>query len=792
MNRLMRHWRRSPAYATTIMMVVALVVAANAAAFSVVWGALYKPLPYRDAQELVELRIDLRDIDFQVGLSHGMYEQLRQSDDTFAGVIGSAEAWQPRLDGNGIAWRVQRITPDFNQVLGVAPAIGRALAASGDRELLLSDRIWRSRFGGARDVLGRQLQIGSEHYSVIGVMPAGFGWPDSEADAWTRHVATTSEREQELAGGFGVFHVAARLAPGATRQQALDRLESAMRNAGSSFLRDHPDTARPDLRPWRERFTSGVLQPLLALQAAALLLLVVATANIGNLTVERVTSRAGDFAVRRALGARWSSLMRAIMADLLPPTLLGSATGLLLAFPVLALARTRGLLPDAMLAPDGFEWPLLFAGMVAACIVLLGGTAAGVIAAIPNLRSTPGTLQTQRQGSLRAGMLVTQIALATALCGSAGLLLRSALALQSEPRGFDAAGVLLTQVDLSSLAHDGNDADSSPMVASAMARLRQVIAQQPGVTHQSLASMPPFGKAEFKTTVLPPGIDQPVDVRFASVGSDYFQAMGMPLLAGEALPAQPSSDIVPVVVDESFRQHWLTDTDSLGSILRLTDGDEATTVARVVGIVPTVKQQALTEYGKPMLYMLLEGTPAITFLVTRTAGDPAALSSVIQRELQQIAPDAVLMFNQPLAAAIEASTAIERSLTEVVLLFGASTGLLCVLGCFAVVGALANRRRAEVGLRMAMGASPGRIRQLVIRQGAMPIVAGVSIGVLTGVLLARAFADRLFRISADDAGTWLLAATLIATLALLACWLPAIRAASLSPTTALAAGNRRI
>lgn len=784
-------WRRSPAFAAAVALVVLLVVLANATAFSAVWGVLYKPLPYRDAGELVELRIDLRDIDFQVGLSHAMYARVRQATGEFSGAIGSAEAWQPRLDDAGEPWRLQRVTPDFTVVLGVEAALGRTLSETGDAELLLSERVWRSRFGADPGVLGSVVQIGTERYVVTGVMPAGFAWPDSDADAWTRYVPTVVEREQELAGGFGVFHVSARMAPDATLEEARARLETILRDSGNAFLRDNTATARADARPWRARFTTGVVQPLLLLQAAALMLLVVAGANIANLTVERVTARHGEFALRRALGASWMHLVRVVVADLVPPALVGAVAGLALAVPVLSIVRERGLVPDGLVAP-GLEPPLFVAGLVSAVLVVFVAAVAGMATAASGARATVGQARSWRGGVLRAGMLVAQVAIAVAMCGSAGLLLRSAMALHAEDRGFDASGVLMTQVDLGAVEPGAGGGAVDAGVAAALGRVREAIARQPGVTHVALVDMPPFGGAEFKTSVLTSMTDAAVEVRVASVDPDYFEAMGIRLLAGSVFANEPGPDVIPVVVDQLFATRWLAAGSGVGSTVRLVQQGTPPIDAQVVGIAPSVKQRALSEPAQPMLYLPMAGAPATTFLVIRTRADPAALASVVQRELQRLAPGAVLMFNEPLALAVRRSTAAARSLTEVAVLLGASTGVLCALGCFALLGAAANRRRAELGLRMALGATAPRIQMLVLRQGAVLIGSGVLVGVMTGLLVAQALGDRLYRIAPDDAATWFAAAVVVASLAMLASWLPANRAAHVSPTVALAEGSRQL
>ncbi len=792
MSNPMRRWQQAPIFSASVALVIALVVMTNATAFSAIWGAMFKPLPFRNSDDLVELRINLRDIDFQVGLSSGIYEQLKEASDTFDGMVGSADVWQPRLDENGAPWRLQRVTADFSVVLGVDPAKGRALSDTGISELLLSDRAWRQHFSASPDVIGHPVKIGSASYVVAGVMPPGFGWPDSGTDAWTRFVPSQTEREQELAGAFGAFHVVARLAPEATIDQAEARLDSILRHAGNPFLSENPLIARPDVRPLRARFVAGTTDSLLSLQAAALLLLLIAGANLANLTIERVSARFGDYAVRRAIGARWKNLIRVVASDVVPAAVVGTLSGLLLTIPLLWIARSRELLLDPMVSPTGIEWSLVTAGVLAAALVLLPAMVTGAVFVKSFGHTGWSQLRIPRSGPLRIGMLAAQIAIATALCGSAGLLMRSALNLQSEDRGFDPTGVLLTQVDLGEVAHGATGPARHQDIAQRLALLRESIERQPGVVQVAFADMPPFGGAEFKASIRTSRMTSSTDVRVASVEAGYFEAMGITILAGQSFNTNVSQDITPVIVDEEFQRRWLAPTDGVGTTIRLIQDDETSEVAQIVGVVRSVKQRALTEVGQPMLYVPMLTTPTSTFMVTRSEQDPGLLAKTVQRELHGIAPDAALTFNQPLSAAVEKSTSLQRSLTEVALLFSVASAVLCILGCFAVVSSVTNRRTAEVGLRIALGANPSRIRALILRQGVVPITLGVLAGIASGMLLARLFANRLYRTLPDDSGTWLFAATAIAVLALIACWLPASRAAKLQPTAALSGGSRNL
>ena len=785
-----RVWSRHPAFAGCVAVVVALVATANAVAFATAWSVLFKPLPYRDADQLVELRIHLTDIDFRVGLSHLMYQQVAAADDVFAAAIGTAEAWQPRLDGDGVPWSVARVTADFGRVLGMEPALGRMPSAGSTIELLLSDRSWRLRFGADPDVLGRIIAIGDTRYTVVGVAAPGFAWPDSSADAWTPYVATPGEREQEHAGAFGAFHVAARLAPNATLAQAAARLDGILRQAGGDFLRRNTVIARPDVRPWRARFTQGTVQPLLLLQAAALLLLLVAAANIANLCIERAAARRGELAVRHALGARRRDMLAATAAELLSPALAGSLLGAAMAVPMLRMVQARGLVPDALVAPDGALAAPWVAAIGSAALIVLAATLATTIAAAALRGTATRGAATGADGRLRAGMLVAQVALATVLCGGAGLLLRSAVLLQSEERGFDDTGVLLTQVDMGASSAIAAAPAGGPAPA-ALQRLREAIERQPGVRRVALADMPPFGGAEFKASVLTPATPAPVDVRAASVEPGYFEAMGIPVLAGAPFSGSGSSDILPVVVDAAFRDRWLPQSDAVGATIRIVDGGGAQQLAQVVGVVGTVRQRALSEPGQPTIYRPGGSGDAVSFLVTRTSADPAQLAPMVQRELQRIAPGAVLMFNRPLAEAILSTTAGARALTALAVWLGAATGVLCALGSFAVIAASVTRRRAEIGLRCALGATARRVQRMMMRQGAVLVACGIAGGVALGIALSGLFAERLYRVAPADPVAWLAAAALVGALALAACWLPARNAARIAPTMAMRDGMRR-
>lgn len=782
----LRRLLAAPGFALGVLLTVALVVAVNASAFAGWWALKYKPLAFAQAERWTELRIDLRDIDFQVGLSPSLFEAVRGATQTFDAAVGAPEIGQPALDEQARPWRVQRITADFSALLGVSPARGSAFSADTplDHGLLLSDRAWRERFDADEQIVGRRIRIGNAEYQVQGVMPAGFAWPDADVQAWTPWLASASEREQDAQGAFGQFHVAARLAPGVSLVQAEQTLSQLLRNSSNRFLASETERVRAQVRPWRDRFSAGFLPVLLLLQAATGVLLLVAAANLTGLTLDRLWSSRHSYAIRTALGAGSLDLFGLILTDLLLPTALGAALGLALTpLGIEALAR-RGLLPAALPMAVGGDLATLAIGVIAALAVIVLAASAALLAM--RRFAAAGSLNERAPlhglGRVQALALVTQVALTTALAGACGLLLRSAINLAGEERGFDPRGVVLTQLELPP------EVPGQATAGSTMTRLQSALAAIPGVERVAIANMPPFGGAEFLMSLTLPGTTDPVEARAGMVGAGYFEAMRMPIIAGRDFSADERVNGDAVIVDANFQRRWLGSASALESRLRVIDpnGEQAPREVRIVGVVPAVKQKALDETaGQALVYSPLASAGNGDFLITRTALDANALTGQIRRVLATQAPDAKLMVNVPLADAIARTLQSRRALLESVVLFGVATLLLAALGLYAVLNAAVGRRRAEFGVRMALGGAPAVVLRLVLRQGALLIGSGVALGVLSGLMLSALLAERLHRLTPSDSWTWTLTALTVGVVGLLACAIPAIRATRVPPRIAL-------
>lgn len=780
-------------FAIPLMVLLALGAAVSAVSLGALHLLLWKPLPYGNARELVEPRMDLRDIGLQVGLSYTLYELLREDTSTFSGAAG-AQPMRPLTDAAGRSWQLQRVTIDFAEVLGSAPSHGRSLRdiEAAEHPLLLAEATARARFGSAEAALGQALRLKDTLYTVVGVMPRGFSFPDADVDAWTPYVQTSAEQAQDAMGGFGSFVVAARLAPGVGVEAARTSLAAVLSHAEVlARLRSSGAKVEADVRSWRERYSAGHARAIGLLQVAALLLLGVVATNLANLLLFRVLARSREFAVRRALGANRLDLLRAIVAELWLPALLAIAAGCALAPLGKALLHRLDLLPSTLPDASGAAW----FGPLAAALVLAVMLGLVVLSMLPSLSvSSAGALReharSSRIGGSRRRLLVAQIVFAMVLVGGAGLLLRSAQNLAAEDPGFKPEQVLLSTVDLQDLtaaATARGEPDPDATVAAASLRIGEQVAAVPGVVDTTFADAAPFGSSHFIVNVRDPQGSADITVRSNGVGEGFFRVLGMPLLSGREFTAGDAAR-GEVIVDTLFVSQVFGGRDPIGRSVGLAN-DAGYREVTVVGVVPAVKYRSLDEQPvQAALYEALRTPSDNHYRLTRTTGDPAALVDSVRAAVLQAAPDAVLAHHWPLSDAIEASIADRQALLQLVGLFALGVLLLSGLGLYAVMGLSVLERQPEFGVRLALGATGAGLLRLVLGQGLRLLLPGLTLGALLGVAAASWLVDDLFRVAPHDVGAWLMAALAIGVVTALACALPAWRAARVSPRLAIDGG----
>lgn len=787
---LLRRQFRAPLFAFTVFVLVAAAVAVNATAFGAIHALRWKALPYADADHLVDLQANLQKFGFTVGLTERLRQDVIVDRAHFAAALGFIGA---RGEEHGHDWTLARVTTDFARTLGVTPALGRAFAEDDARDgadsvLVLSDAVWRSRFGADPGVIGRELRLSDRPYTIIGVMPRGFAFPDTKTEAWRPYVMSAEERAQSEAGNTGDIDVVARTTPGTTVAQAREALTAIFAHDPSVDGLLKTVGLKAEARPLRDRFAAANWQALGLLQLAALILLAVVAANLINLNLDRLLGRARELQIRRALGASERVILLDIVAELAPSLLAGLACGLALTPLGLSLAESRGLLPDNLPQGSGFDDAAIAAGFVVTLVAL----ASAIVAALVSRGSTPLSSRAGMGGlgRLRPAMLVAQVMLTTALLGCAGLLLRSAVNLLSADRGFDDRGVLVTVVDPVGVTVGNKRYDAAvdqrrfrPIVDA----LRNDIASIPGVEHVAVSSAPPFSGWDSVTKVRASGQAEPSQARSRKVGPGYFAALGIGLIAGREFIDGDSGNTHPVIVDDLYRQRYLQGVDPLDAYVELPSDDKGNyRKAPIVGVVHTVKHQRLDEPANmPTVYQFDAAPLPVFWMVTRTLGDPAALASTLRQHILARAPDTHIGINKPLAELVSDTLTSRRSLLEALGGFALITLLLAGVGLAAVLSFAIRRRTSELGVRMAVGATPARVRNLVMRQGVTLIAAGAALGLLDGLPLARLLADRLYDVAFTDPETWLLAVAVVVIVAVLACWLPARRAAATDPIIAL-------
>ena len=813
--------------AALAIVTLALGIGANTAIFSVIDAVLLKPLPYPNAERLVQVwnTYPLMDLP-QASVSIPDYFDRREGVEAFdesalyhyvsvnlAGhAAGSAAGGSPeRVIG-------VRATASLFPLLQARAEIGRVFTPAEDTPgeehvAVLSHHLWKRAFGGDPTVVGREVRLNGEGFRVVGVMPESFAFPQPRVDLWTPFAPTPEQRSDDQRG-HEFSQMVARLAPGPTREEGV-RLAQQQIDA----IHEHNKERFPDVREFwetsgfgglvvplkEERF--GHLRPLLLLlQGVVALVLLIACVNVANLMLTRLSRRQRELAVRTALGAdRWS-LTRLLLIESLVLALAGGVAGIALG---IAGARTLPLLAPDLLQLGG---PAGDAGSLALRLGLdptvlaftlglavLTGLLFGLAPVVSLWRSeTSSVLRDESRGAgssrrasrLRQSLVVTEMALALVLLAGSGLLLRTFWTLQTEDPGFDRQGVLTARVALPDAKYP-----EPGQVAAFFERSLEAVRALPGVRSAGLVSDAPFSgrssSASYQVVGYETAPDEPQPHGLMRVvDEDYFETMGITLLAGRTFGPLDDADAEPVVVvDRRLVEKYFDGSDPSSAIdgrLSRGGGDDAPTY-RIVGVVAPVKVQTLDKpITKETVYLPYRQAPSTSMTyVLRTAGDPEALAEPLRRTLLSVDPEQPVFEIRTLSEQIGESLSGQRISMVLVALFGALSLVLSAVGIYGVLAFSTAQREREIGTRMALGASTRKILRLVVGQGLALSLIGAAIGGVVAIGFGWVARSMLFGVEPWDPATYLAAAGLLLTVALLACYRPAKRAAEVDPAEAL-------
>jgi putative ABC transport system permease protein len=728
----------------------------------------------------------------------GTYDEVRTRAHAFE-ALAAADGWRPSLSGSGMPERLEgrRVTADYFRVFGAVPLTGRDFTAADDQPgappvVILSHALAERRFGGARAAVGRTIRLNDDPYVVTGVMPPGFSNVLAPAvEIWSPlRERSTGDLDTREWGHH--YQLVGRLSPSSSIAAATRELLAI----GQAPVPDFPRPSWADLsqgllvRPLHETITRSARPALLAIVAGVALLLAIASVNVANLLLARGAQRRPEFAMRIALGAGRGRLLRQLVTESVVLAALGGALGLGLApLGIRALVAASPLeLPRA----DAIRLdPPVF--LFAAALTSLVGLLVGLAPALGALRAGSGARHTTaRRGGLRSALVVAEVALALTLLVSAGLLFQSVRRLTAVEPGFDPSGVLTMQVVQAGRAFD-TDAARLQFYDLALEAVRAV----PGVEAAAFTSQLPlsgevdgYGLQVEALADADPG-DQGSALRYA-VSPEYFATMGIPLVAGRLLGADDRPGAPPaVVINRSFARRVFGDGDPLGQRVRFGPQIGNGTWARVVGVVGDVRHYSLA-VGAPDAFYVANGqwewADNIETLVVRAApGRAAALIPSLQRAVWSVNPNVPIVRVQPMAGFVAASAGNRRFTLLAMQTLALTALLLAAVGLYGVVSGNVTERVREIGIRTALGASPGDVVGEVVRHAQALTLTGAAIGLVGAYAGSRLIGSMLFGVSPMDPATYGAGVVLLAVVALLAAWAPARRAAAVDPTIALRA-----
>jgi len=782
---------KKPGFTLVAIITLALGIGATTAIFSVVNGVLLRDLPYRDEARLVTLwQNNLKSGVEREDVSPANFFDWRDRVQT-CDIVAAAEPFGFGLTGDGEpeTFRAWIVTQGFFEALGATPLYGRAFLPEEyqpgkGQVVVLGYGVWQRRFGGDPNLIGRKLTLNGRPHTVIGVMPPEFQYPLGR-EIWAPRMPRDNDR-QVRSSTF--IRVIGRLKPGRSVAEA----QAELNNIAGQLEQEYPQTNASTgavVTPLRDVLVGRVKRALLVVFGAVGCVLLIACANVASLLLVRLTERSRELAIRAALGAGRGRLLRQLLIESALLALLGGAGGVLLAYWLIdvILALSPGDLPR--LSQVGIDLTALtFAVGVSLLTALLFGLVPALRLARPDLMDTikaEGRAASGGRQRLRNALVVTEIALALVLLVGAGLLARSFVTLVRVNPGF----VTERALTLETFVGRGRTPEQRTALVEQM---RQRVISLPGVQATAASSALPFHDNQvtiptsFKIEGRATTVEQNPTAYVISVTPDYPRTLGIPLLRGRELSQFDKADGAPVaLVNQSLAQrHWPLDEPIGQKITLAVSGN--TTTCEIVGVVGDVRPNGYDSEPRQEVYLPYAQSPeSLITWVARTAGDPASQTSAIKEKIREASPAQSFLSIATLDQLADRTISQRRFNLLLLGTFAALALALAGIGLYGLLSYSTAQRTREIGVRMALGAQTGAVLRLVIGQGLRLVLIGVAAGLAGALILTRLMRSLLFGVSATDPLTFALVAAVLMGVALLACWIPARRAAKVDPMIAL-------
>ncbi len=803
LRQVCRQLRRVPGFALVVIVMMAMGTGVSTAIFSIVRNVLLQPLPYRDPGSLVQAISVSRKTGESQGWApmHDAYDWKTMVPAFRDVAVYGYALLNLKSGGQAHTLYGSAVTANLLPMLGVRPQLGNWFAEGADRpgaahQVILSDDLWRREFYADPEIVGKTIQMDDEGYQVVGVMPTGFNFPlrlattallpTDQMQYWVPRIVDLAKSPHGLANAG----VVARLKDGVTPAQAQEQLQAACLRLEEQYPATNQDLSA-FLRSLRRQTILPVNAPLLALFAAAVLLALLTCSNIASLLLARGESRAGELAVRMALGGGYWQLARLPLLQGAVVCTAGCALGVPLAFAILKLMLRLSPMDVPRLANTNIDWRafLFAAGMAILSSIFVGGfNALQVLRRSPHevLAGSSRGYVGQPRTRLRSSLAVIQIALAVVLVSGAGLMLRTFRNLLSADTGYHARQVYYGVTVLRPSRY--------PKFAQQELFFRKLLNElraTPGIESAAVSTGLPFIGQYYRVNI--EARETATGQRGSqlvgdtdSVSPQYLQAMGVKLIAGRLIRETDTAESPNVVVvDQTLANTLWPNQSAIGHSLNL--DDPAKPVWRqVVGVVAPTRNRALDSAPRPSTFLpLAQTTDYVNFVVVKSQASTAEVAQLLRSAVASVDADQGVFFVQSFSELVEGTIAVRRFLFVVLAFFGGAALLLAALGIYGLISFIAASRTREVGIRIALGATRGNIGRLVVAQGIRLTLIGVGAGVLAFALLGRLLSSLLYGTRSFDIATVALAVATLGTAAAIAALIPAWRSTRVQPVTAL-------
>jgi putative ABC transport system permease protein len=790
---------RAPAFTTIAVLALALGIGANTAIFSVVNKILLQPLPFKNPNELVIIWENATHLGFPKNTpSAANFADWRDQSTLFTGMVAMAPK-DFNLTGVGEPERLdgRRVSATLFDLLGVQPRLGRRFLPEedkpGTRVVILSSGLWQRRFGGDPKIVGQSVNLNGESYSVVGVMPPGIELPgfDNWKDQLWVPIAFSSEEAQSRGNHY--LEVIARMKPGVTLKQARVEMETIAARLAQQYPEDNKRISTV-VNPLHEEVVGDIKPALLVLLGAVGFVLLIACANVANLLLARAAVRQKEIALRLALGASRSRLTRQFLTESVLLALLGGAVGLMFAFAGLRILTV--FIPATVSQADsiGIDGKvLLFTALVAVATGLIFGLAPAMQASSFSLNDT--LKEGGRDGAggskgkrLRSLLVIAEVAVSFVLLIGAGLLISSFFHLQKLDPGFRADHLLTAKIDLPELKYPDRE-HRIPFFDDVIRRVSAL----PGVQSAALAGNLPLTYNGDSMYIGVEGIpdpppDQERDVIYRAVGPGYFSTMGIQLVKGRDFTEKDNVDTgYAVIVSEKLARHFWPGQDPIGKRLKPGSTTSDSPWREVIGVVRDVRQNDFVADPKLQMYMSYRQLKFLTpnALVVRTSIDPMSLAMPLRNAVWAVDKDQPVSNIRSMDEIVSAAMARQRFSTMLLGVFAGLALVLAAVGIYGVMSYSVAQRTREIGIRLALGAQRTDVLKMTMGQGLRLVSFGVGLGLIAAFMLTRVMASLLFGVSATDPITFVAISFILMIVAILASYIPALRATRVDPMVAL-------